>query len=140
MKKMQERSGMDMETLLHKRMEERFQTWLRQNGYQEKVFLEKYQDEELVLQYVIGADQTRIYLADCLGEEVETLCVFPTRRIEESRDLIGEVTMQASWIAQAALDKLYGAEHNRLRRLPDSADCRLAENMRREYEAKVMGF
>lgn len=140
MKKMQEKSGVDMETLLHKRMEERFQTWLRQNGYQEEVFLQKYRDQELVLQYVIGKDQTRIYLADGLGEEAETLCVFPTRRIEESRDLTGEVTMQASWIAQAVMDKLYGRENNRLRKLSGSADCRLAEHIQQEYEAKVMGF
>lgn len=122
------------EELLEQKRKEQFVSWLRQNGYREDAFVEKYQEEELVLQYVIGSDVTRIYLADSLGNEAELLCEFPTERIEESRDLISEVTLHASWIAWAAMDRLYGVEHNRLRSLPESVDCGLAEHIRREYE------
>lgn len=137
---MQKRQDGRMDSLMEKRMKEVFVRWLQENDYDEAAFLEKYSDEELVLQYVIGEKQSQIYLADDLGGQAEVLCEFPTDRIGESRDLIGEVTLQASWIAWTAMDKLYGAEHNRLRKLPESADCGLAANMKREYEAKVMGF
>lgn len=125
---------MERKELLEQCRMDRFSSWLQENGYQEAAFLEKYQDEELVLQYEIGREETRIYLADGSGREAELLRGFPTERIGESRDLIGEVTLQASWIAWAAMDRLYGTEHNRLRHLPESADCGLAEHIRREYE------
>ena len=140
MKMMQEKQTRAEAAPMRERMEKQFAQWLKENGYEEAAFLAKYCGEELVLQYVIGEEQSRIYLADDLGGQAEVICEFPTDRIGESRDLVGEVTLQASWIAWTAMDKLYGAEHNRLRKLPESADCGLAENMRREYEAKVMGF
>lgn len=61
------------------------------------------------MQYVIGEERSRIYLADDQGGQAEVLCEFSTDRIGESRDLIGEVTLQASWIAWIAMDKLYGS-------------------------------
>ena len=134
METMQKRQDERMDSLMEKRMKEVFVRWLQENDYDEAAFLEKYSEEELVMQYVIGEERSRIYLADDQGGQ------FSTDRIGESRDLIGEVTLQASWIAWIAMDKLYGAEHNSLRKLPESADCGLAENMRREYEVKVMGF
>lgn len=138
MKMMQGKQVRSDDAPMREGMEKRFAQWLQENGYEEDAFLEKYREEELVLQYAIGEEQSRIYLADDLGGQAEVLCEFPTDRIGESRDLVGEVTLQASWIAQAAMDKLYGAEHNRLRKLPESADCGLAENMKREYEARAM--
>lgn len=134
METMQEKQARGEAALMREGMEKRFAQWLQENGYEEAAFLEKYREEELVLQYVIGEKQSRIYLADDQGGQAEVLCEFSTDRIGESRDLIGEVTLQASWIAWTAMDKLYGAEHNRLRKLPESADCGLAENIRREYE------
>lgn len=125
---------LERKELLEKCRMNRFSSWLQDRGYKETAFLEKYQDEELVLQYEIGREETRIYLADGLGKEAELIHAFPTTRIGESRDLIGEATLQAAWIAWAAMDKLYGTEHNRLRSLPESADCGLAEHIRREYE------
>ena len=126
METMQKRQDGRMDSLMEKRMKEVFVRWLQENDYDEAAFLEKYSEEELVMQYVIGEERSRIYLADDQGGS--------TDRIGESRDLIGEVTLQASWIAWIAMDKLYGAEHNSLRKLPESADCGLAENIRREYE------
>ena len=140
METMQKRQDERMDSLMEKRMKEVFVRWLQENDYDEAAFLEKYSEEELVMQFVIGEERSRIYLADDQGGQAEVLCEFSTDRIGESRDLIGEVTLQASWIAWIAMDKLYGAEHNSLRKLPESADCGLAENMRREYEVKVMGF
>lgn len=134
METMQERQDERMDSLMEKRMKEVFVRWLQENDYDEAAFLEKYSEEELVMQYVIGEERSRIYLADDQGGQAEVLCEFSTDRIGESRDLIGEVTLQASWIAWIAMDKLYGAEHNSLRKLPESADCGLAENIRREYE------
>ena len=140
METMQKRQDERMDSLMEKRMKEVFARWLQENDYDEAAFLEKYSEEELVIQYMIGEERSRIYLADDQGGQAEVLCEFSTDRIRESRDLIGEVTLQASWIAWIAMDKLYGAEYNSLRKLPESADCGLAENMRREYEVKVMGF
>ena len=131
METMQERQDERMDSLMEKRMKEVFARWLQENDYDEAAFLEKYSEEELVMQYAIGEERSRIYLADDQGGQAEVLCEFPADRSEESRDLIGEVTLQASWVA---MDKLYGAEHNSLRKLPESADCGLAENIRREYE------
>ena len=115
MKMMQEKQTRAEAAPMRERMEKQFAQWLQENGYEEAAFLAKYRGEELVLQYVIGEEQSRIYLADDLGGQAEVLCEFPTDRIGESRDL-------------------YGAKHNRLRKLPESADCGLAANMRREYE------
>ena len=141
METMQKRQDERMDSLMEKRMKEVFVRWLQENDYDEAAFLEKYSEEELVMQYVIGEERSRIYLADDQGGQAERHFANSLRtRIGESRDLIGEVTLRASWIAWIAMDKLYGAEHNSLRKLPESADCGLAENMRREYEVKVMRF
>ena len=112
METMHERQNEGMDALMEKRMKKVFVRWLQENDYDEAAFLEKYSEEELVMQYVIDEERSRIYLADDLGGQAEILCEFPTDRIGESRDLIGEVTLQASWIAWIAMDKLYGAEHN----------------------------
>ena len=109
METMQEKQARGEAALMREGMEKRFAQWLQENGYEEAAFLEKYREEELVLQYVIGEKQSRIYLADDQGGQAEVLCEFSTDRIGESRDLIGEVTLQASWIAWIAMDKLYGA-------------------------------
>lgn len=96
MKMMQEKQVRGEADPIKEGMEKRFAQWLQENGYEEAAFLEKYCGEELVLQYAIGAEKSRIYLADDLGGQVEVLCEFPTDRISESRDLVGEVTLQAS--------------------------------------------
>ena len=98
METMQKRQDERMDSLMEKRMKEVFARWLQENDYDEAAFLEKYSEEELVMQYVIGEERSRIYLADDQGGQAEVLCEFPTDRIGESRDLIGEVTLQASWI------------------------------------------
>lgn len=94
METMQKRQDGRMDSLMEKRMKEVFVRWLQENDYDEAAFLEKYSDEELVMQYVIGEERSRIYLADDQGGQAEVLCEFSTDRIGESRDLIGEVTLR----------------------------------------------
>ena len=61
------------------------------------------------------------------------------KRQDERRDSLMEKRMKEVFVRWLQ-ENDYGAEHNSLRKLPESADCGLAENMRREYEVKVMGF
>lgn len=78
METMQERQDERMDSLMEKRMKEVFARWLQENDYDEAAFLEKYSEEELVMQYVIGEERSRIYLADDQGGQAEVLCEFPT--------------------------------------------------------------
>ena len=64
METMQKRQDERMDSLMEKRMKEVFARWLQENDYDEAAFLEKYSEEELVMQYVIGEERSRIYLAD----------------------------------------------------------------------------
>lgn len=64
METMQKRQDERMDSLMEKRMKEVFVRWLQENDYDEAAFLEKYSEEELVMQYVIGEERSRIYLAD----------------------------------------------------------------------------
>ena len=67
METMQKRQNERMDSLMEKRMKEVFVRWLQENDYDEAAFLEKYSEEELVMQYVIGEERSRIYLADDQG-------------------------------------------------------------------------
>lgn len=67
METMQERQSAKMNSLMEKRMKEVFARWLQENDYDEAAFLEKYSEEELVIQYAIGEERSRIYLADDQG-------------------------------------------------------------------------
>ena len=58
METMQKRQDERMDSLMEKRMKEVFVRWLQENDYDE------YSEEELVMQYVIGEERSRIYLAD----------------------------------------------------------------------------
>ena len=68
---MQERQSAKMNSLMEKRMKEVFARWLQENDYDEAAFLEKYSEEELVIQYAIGEERSRIYLADDQGGQAE---------------------------------------------------------------------
>ena len=57
METMQERQSAKMNSLMEKRMKEVFARWLQENDYDEAAFLEKYSEEELVIQYAIGEEK-----------------------------------------------------------------------------------
>ena len=61
METMQKRQNERMDSLMEKRMKEVFARWLQENDYDEAAFLEKYSEEELVMQYVIGEDRGSIW-------------------------------------------------------------------------------